>query len=89
MGGAALLLFTGIGALGAMVALFGVGASMDVPRELSFEVIEPVGEKFVRAGEVMKYGAIQFGGAIAVGIVRVGKTVGGWFEKLKGKMKRE
>lgn len=89
MGGAILGLSTGIGALGAMVALFGVRMSTNVARELFFEIIEPLGEKFVRAGEVMKNGAMQFGVVMTVGMVRVGKTAGGWFEKMKGKMKRE
>lgn len=78
-------LSTGIGALGAMVALFGVGMSTKVARELFLEIIEPLGEKLVRAGEVMKYGAMQFGVVMAVGMVRVGKTAGGWFEKIRGK----
>lgn len=89
MGGAAIGLFTGVGALGAVVTLVGVGASMNVLREKVVEISETVGGNFVRAGEVMKDGFVQVGGAVTVGAVQVGKAVGGWWGKITGKKKGE
>lgn len=100
MGGAALGLFAGVGALGGLVALVGVGASAAVVREKFFLIGEAVGENFAGAGEFMKHRAFQVGGAMAVGAVRfgggaadaavqVGQVVGGWWGKVMRKMKGE
>lgn len=100
MGGAAIGLFTGIGVVVGLVAVAGVGASVDVVREKISIVGEVVGEKFAEAGEVTKNQAVQVGGSIADGAVRfggavadvsvqVGQTVGGWWRKATGKMKEE
>ena len=54
MGGAAVGLFAGFGAVGGLVAVAGVGASVDGVREKILIIGEAVGEKFAPAGEVMK-----------------------------------
>lgn len=98
MGGTAIGLFGGIGAVGALVAVAGVGASVDVVREKIFIIGEAIGEKFAGAGKVMKNQAGQVGGAMADGAVRigggvedvalqVGQVVGGWWGKVTGKTK--
>ena len=89
MGGAAMGLFTGVGAVGVLVALVGVGASMKFVKEKVSEIGEVVSEKFVEVGEVIKDGAVQAGGAVAAGAVQVGRTVGGWWGKMTRKMKGE
>lgn len=89
MGGAAIGLFTGIGAVGVLFASVGVGASVDVARKKVVEIGETISENSVKAGEVIKDGGIQVGGAVAVGAIQMGKTVGGWWGKMKGKMKGE
>lgn len=88
MGGAAIGLFTGIGAVGVLFACVGVGASVHVRKKVA-ETGEIISEISVKAGEAIKDGAIQVGGAVAVGAIKMGKTVGGWWGKLKGKMKVE
>ena len=93
MGGAAVGLFAGFGAVGGLVAVAGVGASVDGVREKILIIGEAVSEKFAPAKEVMKKRAVQIGGAMAVGAVRsgmvvadvavqVGQVVGGWWGKV-------
>lgn len=89
MGGAAIGLFTGIGAVGVLFASIVVGASVDVVRKKVVEIGEIISENSVKAGEAIKDGGIQVGGAVAVGAIQMGKTVGGWWGKMKGKMKGE
>lgn len=74
--------------IGALVVFAGAGASEGVKEKVA-EMREAVGKKFVKAGEVIVDGAVQVGWATAVGAVRVERTVGGWLEKIKEKMKRE
>lgn len=84
MGGAAIGLFTGIGAVGVLFASVGVGASVDIRKKFA-ETGEIISENSVKAREAIKDGAIQVGGAVAVGAIQMGKTVGGWWGKMKGK----
>lgn len=86
MGGAAIGLFTGIGTAGGLITLVGVG-SVDAVREKVLNIGEVVGEMFGEAGEVIKSGAMQVGGAMAAGAVQAGNTIGGWWGKMKEKMK--
>lgn len=88
MGGAAIGLFTGIGAVGVLFASVGVGASVDTRKKFA-ETGGIIIENSAKAGEAIKDGAIQVGGAVAVGAIQMGKTVGGWWGKMKGKMKGE
>ena len=89
MGGAAIGLFTGVGAVGGLVALVGVGASMKFVKEKVSEIGGVVSEKFVEVGEVIKDAAVQAGGAVAAGAVQVGRTVGEWWGGMTRKMKGE
>lgn len=104
MGGAAIGLFTGIGAVGGLVAVAGVGASVKVVREKMLTVGEVVGEKLADTREVVKNQAVLVGRVIAYGNARlgegvahatshaashVGQAVGGWWAKATGKTKRK
>ena len=89
MGGAAFGMFTGVGAVGGLVALVGVGAKMEVVKKKGSKIGEVVGEKFVEVGEVFKDGVVQADGAVATGAVQVGRTVGGWWGEMTRKMKSE
>lgn len=96
MGGAAIGLFTGIGAVGGLITLVGLGACVNVVRERIFSIGEVVGEKFADIGEVMKNQSVQAGGVIADGALRlggsaayaavhIGQVVRGWWDKATGK----
>ena len=89
MGGAAIGLFSGIGAVGALIVIVQIGAVENVVREKVAYIGAIIGENSVKAGEAIKDGAIQIGGAVAVGAIQMGKRVGGWWEKMKEKMKGE
>lgn len=89
MGGAAIGLFAGIGVVGPLVAFAGAGARVDAVREKAAEIGEIISENSVKAGEAMKDGAILAGLAVAIGAIQMGKKVGGWWGKMKGKMKGE
>lgn len=87
MGGAAIGLFAGIGTVGGLIVLFGVGANAAAVKEKALQIGEVVSEKFGEAGVMIRSGAVQVGGAVAAGAVQAGNTIGGWWGKMKEKMK--
>lgn len=89
MGGAAIGLFAGIGTVGGLIVLFRVGANVKAVEEKVSKLSGVVRGELGGAGVMIKSGAVQVGGAVAAGAVRACNTMGGWWGRMKEKMKGE